>query len=107
MEKRKIVIAKIGELPQGKMKRFKLGFRNALLAHTVEGYKAYYDFCTHQGGQLRMQSEQTFQCLRHFAEFDVLTGARISGEAPEGSRLTPIPIEYEGDEIIVYWEIND
>ena len=106
MEERKILVAKTTEVAPDQMKRFKLGFRNALVVNSGGAFKAYYEFCTHQGGQLKMVNGQ-FQCLRHFSTFNLNTGERLAGEAPEGSKLGEIPLEIRGEEIFATWIIND
>lgn len=106
MAERKISLGKTTEISPGEMKRFKLGFRNALIVNTGAGFKAYYDFCTHQGGQLKIE-KNIFCCVRHQATFSVDSGARLSGQAPEGSKLGEIPITTEGDELFVTWHIPE
>ncbi len=103
MEERKIFVAKVTEIPAGQMKKFKLGFRGALLMNLGTRFKAYYDFCTHQGGALKIKDSQ-FECVRHFSTFDVETGARLAGQAPEGSALAEIPLVIEGEDIFVTWQ---
>ncbi|MBI4133419.1 Rieske 2Fe-2S domain-containing protein [Candidatus Uhrbacteria bacterium] len=102
MEERKVFVGKTTEIPAGGMKKFKLGFRSALVVAVGTRFKAYYDFCTHQGGALKIKDGQ-FECLRHFSTFDLETGARRAGQAPEGSSLTEIPLVCEGEDIFVMW----
>ena len=106
MEERKILVGKINEIAPGQIKRFKMGFRDAILVHTGGTLKAYYDFCTHQGGRLKLE-DGCFRCLRHGATFDIVSGARASGEAPEGSFLTEIPLRIEGEDIFVFWQLPE
>lgn len=106
MEERKIFVGKIEEAAPGKIKRFKLGFRNAILVHTDTGPKAYYDFCTHQGGQLKLD-DNCLRCLRHGAMFEVGSGARRAGEAPEGSFLAEIPLLIEGQDLFALWQLPE
>ncbi len=88
------------------MKKFKVGFRQALIINLGTRHKAYYDFCTHQGGALKIR-EGKFECLRHFSTFDMETGARLEGQAPEGSALGEIPLITEGDEIFCIWTLPE
>ena len=106
MEERKISVGKASEIGPNQMKRFKLGFRNALVVNTGNGFKAYYDFCTHQGGQLKVEGGE-FRCIRHFSTFKLENGERLAGQAPEGSKLGEIPLAIEGDEIFATWHIED
>lgn len=84
------------------MKKFKLGFRGALVVNLGTRFAAYYDFCTHQGGTLKIKDGK-FECLRHFSTFTLETGARLAGQAPEGSSLAEIPLILEGEDLFAMW----
>lgn len=103
----KLPVAKVGEIAAGTMKKFRYGFQNGI-AYNDEGViRAYVDFCPHAGGTFRLANGARFQCQLHAAEFDAHTGARLSGQAPEGSVLKPIPLHEEGDMIYATLEIRD
>lgn len=106
MAERKIFICKTTELGSGQMKKFKLGFRQALIVNLGTRFKAYYDFCTHQGGALKIKDGH-FECLRHFSTFDIESGERTAGQAPEGSKLGEIPLIVEGDDIFCIWQLPE
>ncbi|MBI4280741.1 Rieske (2Fe-2S) protein [Candidatus Uhrbacteria bacterium] len=99
-------MGKVQEIAEGSVKKFKLGFRDALATRLGGKLKAYFDFCTHQGGKLRLENGE-FHCLRHFSVFDAATGARTAGLAPEGSQLAEIPLVVEGDEVFAVQLISD
>lgn len=96
------MVCKVSELATGRMKSFQLGPRKALVVNTGDGFKAYYNFCTHMGGPLKVCGEK-FCCLWHHSEFDIKTGARLTGQAPPGTALATLPIVIEGEDIFVLW----
>ncbi len=102
----KCFVAKLDELKPGASKVFRYGFQNGIVYNDRGALKAYVNFCTHAGGPLQLQGA-TFRCQRHFAEFDPKTGERVSGQAPEGSRLIPISLSVENDEIVAWVEYKD
>jgi nitrite reductase/ring-hydroxylating ferredoxin subunit len=102
MNERKVLVCKTSALGAGQMKPFQLGVRKALLMNTGDGFKAYFNFCTHMGGPLKVCGEK-FCCQWHHSEFDIKTGARLTGQAPPGSKLQELPLAIEGDNIFVLW----
>ena len=61
---------------------------------------ALSSICTHQGNEVGLPSGGTITCPVHGSVFD-LSGNRIAGPAPDGSRLTEIASNLEGDKIIL------
>jgi nitrite reductase/ring-hydroxylating ferredoxin subunit len=102
MPEQKIFVCKTSELVVGQIKSFKLGIRKALVVNTGDGFRAYYNFCTHMGGPVKVCGTK-FCCQWHHSEFDIKTGARLTGQAPAGSSLPAIPITIEGEDIFVFW----
>lgn len=88
------------------MKKFKLGFRQALIVNLGTRHKAYYDFCTHQGGALKIRDGK-FECVRHQATFEIESGKALTGPAPEDSFLGEIPLIIEGDDIFCVWQLPE
>lgn len=101
----RFVVAAIGEIPVGGSKVFPYGVTGGIAYNDAGTVKAYMNSCTHAGGKLSLQ-RGIFECSRHFAEFDPATGARMSGQAPEGSRLTPLEVVEEDGKLVVYMELN-
>jgi len=105
--KRKLPVAKTDEIQPGKAKGFRFGFREGIAYNDNGTLKAYVNFCTHAGGPLSLVSPTTFKCRWHEAEFDPATGERRCGQAPEGTRLTPIELVTEGEQILAILELKD
>lgn len=97
MPTRKILVAKSADVAEGGSVSFRFGPRNGILMRRQGELVAFVNACTHMGGTLDPAPGCKLQCRVHEAEFDALTGARLSGEAPEGSKLQPIElIEEDG-----------
>lgn len=103
MEEQKIFVAKTTEIGPLEMKSFKLGPRPALIVNTGRGFKAYWNFCTHMGGTVKIR-DGCFKCQWHGATFDIPTGRALTGPAPEGSGLSELPVMVEGDDVFVIWQ---
>ncbi len=61
---------------------------------------AFLDVCLHLGGPMVCKDGQ-FECQWHQATFERETGRRLSGPAPEGSRLMRLPPQVE-DGVLKY-----
>ncbi|MSR85629.1 Rieske (2Fe-2S) protein [Candidatus Uhrbacteria bacterium] len=100
MEPRKILIARVGEIPIGRTKSFRFGIANGIAYNDQGMIKAYINRCTHMGGPVELTKDQKiFRCRWHQAEFDPITGQAIEGEAPKGTRLEPIKMIEEDGQI--------
>lgn len=100
----RVPLVAIDALPAHGLRHFRVGWRAVWVRRTAQGVTGFYDRCTHQGGALRVSGER-FVCSRHAAEFDTTTGQRLSGEAPEGSVLSPAALVVEAGQ--VYLELPD
>lgn len=115
MIRRKLPAFRVSELPPGKSASFRYGISNGIAYNDGGTIKAYLNACTHMGGTVVLKTLPgrsgcdgcVFQCVRHFAEFNPKTGERIAGEAPEGSALTSIVLEFEGDQAFAILELKD
>ncbi len=103
----KLPVAKMDEIAPGRAKVFRYGIQNGIAYNDGGVIRGYVNFCTHAGGPLELKSGCVFQCMRHHAEFDAKTGERLSGQAPEGSKLKPIELIQEGDQILALLELKD
>lgn len=103
----KLPVAKVGEIAEGTMKKFRYGVQNGIAYNDKGTIRAYLDFCPHAGGTFRLTNGARFQCQLHAAEFDAHTGARLSGQAPEGSVLKSIPLHEEDGMIYAFLEFRD
>lgn len=104
---RKIPVAKVGEVAVGKAKTFRFGVQNGIAFNDDGVLKAYVNFCSHMGGPTELVPSGVLRCRWHFAEFDPKTGERFAGQAPEGTRLKPIELVTEGNQIFGILEIRD
>lgn len=93
-------IARVGELSEGTTTSFTYRGRPAILIHDADGIHAYYNICTHDGGELELVGRD-LQCCQHGARFNPRTGKALCAPAPLDSKLTPIPIQITGDVITV------
>ncbi len=122
MIRKKLPAFRLSELAHGKSVSFRYGISNGIAYNDAGTIKAYLNACTHMGGTVVLKTLPgrsgrqdgqggcdgcVFQCVRHFAEFNPKTGERIAGEAPEGSALTPIVLEFEGDQAFAILELKD
>ena len=106
MEPRKILIARVGEIPPGRTKSFRFGFANGIAYNDHGTIKAYVNRCTHMGGPVELLKDQNiFRCRWHQAEFDPASGRAVEGEAPKGTGLEPIKMIEEGGQIFALLEI--
>ena len=96
--RRKLEIAKEGEIAEGRTKSFRFGTANGIAYNDHGTIKAYVNRCTHMGGPVELgktKGEPVFRCRWHMAEFKPGTGEAIEGEAPQGTRLKPIELVIE------------
>lgn len=106
--KRKLPIAHVGEIPIGRTKSFRFGVGNGIAFNDGGTIKAYVNRCTHMGGPVELDAKHgVFRCRWHASDFDPKTGKAIEGEAPKGTRLKPIEIVMEGDELMGILELPD
>ncbi len=106
--RRKLSVAKIGEVAPGRTKTFRYGHQNGLLYNDNGALKAYVNTCTHMGGPVELAAGGTIlRCRWHQAEFNPSSGEAIQGQAPVGTRLKPITLTEEGDQIFAVLELPD
>lgn len=105
--RKKILVCNKGELRPGETRSFEFGGSKGI-AFSDEGHVvAYINRCTHMGGPVSPCGGCTLKCSFHGAEFDARTGARVSGEAPEGTFLKPIELVTEDGAIYAILELVD
>lgn len=96
-----VKVARISDIPEGKLKGFEVGFNRFVIAHTADGFFALADECSHDSAPIadgRVRGSE-IMCTRHGARFDVKTGAVTAPPA-----IVPIdtfPLKVEGDDIYV------
>lgn len=85
-------IAKSEELVEGRGRPFSLeGYRIALVRHEGTVY-ALDDLCPHADASIAFGPVENgcIACPWHYAEFDLKTGAVLSGPSPRGIRTYPV-----------------
>ena len=95
------LIISVAELAKQSAVSFVFAGKKSILLYNEGTIRAFENICTHKGGPTELE-KNTLVCQWHGATFSPLTGERLSGPAPRGSRLTPIPIaERSGDVYVV------
>ena len=92
-------VAKVAEIPPGKMKVVVLDGEEVVIANVAGTYHAFGNICPHEGGPLGEGelAGHTVTCPWHFTVFDVRTGAAL-----EGVTEAPVPtyeIQVAGNEV--------
>ncbi|MCC7357422.1 Rieske (2Fe-2S) protein [Candidatus Uhrbacteria bacterium] len=101
-------VARVGEIAPGSAKSFRFGVKNGIAFNDNGTIIAFENFCTHSGGQVDLHAASNqFVCRLHGACFDVKSGERLSGQAPENTRLKPISLIEKDGMILAILEIND
>ena len=95
-----VTVARVGEIPQGKGRRFTLGDREIALFHVEGRYYALDDRCPHMGASLAVGAvqEETVVCLRHLWAFRLSDGSCLDAPALKAETFE---VRVEGDEIRV------
>jgi nitrite reductase/ring-hydroxylating ferredoxin subunit len=76
-----VKVGELSEVPVGKMKMFKVGEKEYLVANVSGNYYAIGNRCTHASADLSQGSLEgnIVTCPKHKSKFDVTTGKVISG----------------------------
>ena len=76
-----VKVGELSEVPVGKMKMFKVGEKEYLVANGSGNYYASGNRCTHASADLSQGSLEgnIVTCPKHKSKFDVTTGKVISG----------------------------
>jgi NAD(P)H-dependent nitrite reductase small subunit len=95
-----VTVARVGEIPEGKGRRFTLAEREIALFHVQGRYYALSDRCPHMGASLAVGAvqEETVVCLRHLWAFRLSDGSCL--DAPH-LRAETFEVRVEGEEIRV------
>ncbi|MDZ4723162.1 MAG: Rieske 2Fe-2S domain-containing protein [candidate division Zixibacteria bacterium] len=94
-------IASTEDIPQGKLKAFEVNHVLIVVAHTVDGFYAVADECTHDSEPIhtgRIRGNE-IMCSRHGARFDLKTGAVTA--PPAVVPIDTYELKIEGEEIFV------
>ena len=92
-------IARIADVPKGRMLEVTVGARNIVLCHTREGWFAVDNICTHAYAKLsegRLRKIRLI-CPLHGASFDCRTGAAIG--PPAVAPLATYAVRLTGEDV--------
>ena len=99
MAERFIKIAKVDELPTGKMRRVTIGERRILLANVGGHFYATDDTCTHEDASLStgFLKGEWVKCPLHGSRFNVCTGEVV--DEPAEVNLRTYAVRVDGNDI--------
>jgi nitrite reductase/ring-hydroxylating ferredoxin subunit len=103
-----IKVGEQSEVPAGKMKMFKVGEKEYLVANVNGNYYAIGNRCTHTKADLSQGSLEgsIVTCQKHKSKFDVTTGKAISGPKmllmhPKINNEPSYEVKVEGNAILL------
>lgn len=97
-----VVVCKAGEIPDGRIKVFKVDGTEGIVIRVGDTYRACQRYCTHEKFPLefgRLSDPTTLRCTYHGAEFDLVTGEVKAPPAFKGIAVYPVRID--GDDVVV------
>lgn len=102
----KVMVAKLSEVPPGKMIGLDIQGKKLLLANVSGKLYAMDGLCTHMAGHLWEGGliGMTVKCPKHGAEYDLATGKSTKKPwLPFGKAfdLKTYPVSVEGDDVLV------
>ena len=94
-------IATVDEISEGTLKSFEVDHQKLVVAHTVDGFYAVADECTHDmapisDGEI---AGNEVVCPRHHARFDLSTGAVKA--PPAIVPIDTLELKIDGNDILV------
>mgnify|MGYP006131621151 CR=1 FL=1 len=92
-------VAKVDDIPQGKTLCVTVNEQDILICHTVEGFYAVNNLCSHAEAKLSEGKLKGCRilCPLHGAAFDVKDGSALS--RPASKPIASYPLNIEGDDI--------
>jgi nitrite reductase/ring-hydroxylating ferredoxin subunit len=93
-----VEVAKVNEIPDGKMKHFEVDGKEVLIANIAGKFYAISDRCGHMNALLSMGNltGTTVTCPFHGSKFDVVTGKKLTEPVltpPQG--MEPLPQSWQ------------
>ena len=101
-----VTVGKTGDAPVGEITEFEVEGAAIAIANVEGRFYALDDTCTHAGCSLAMGYLEgtTVTCLCHSSEFDVTTGAVLSGPAEQPARSYQVQVD--GDDLQIKIELR-
>jgi 3-phenylpropionate/trans-cinnamate dioxygenase ferredoxin subunit len=97
-----VKVCSVGELPDGRIKVFKVDGIEGVVIHVGDKFHACQRYCTHEKFPLefgRLKDANTLCCTYHGAEFDLTTGEVKKLPAVRGIAIYEVRID--GDDVLV------
>jgi nitrite reductase/ring-hydroxylating ferredoxin subunit len=96
-----VPVAKVAELPPGRMKWVAVNGERRVLANVGGAFYAISDVCGHRNAPLSRGKLQGYviECPLHFAQFDVRTGDLVSG--PVSTAVPVYEVRVRGDTVYI------
>ncbi len=94
----KVFVAKLEEFPIGTQKVIDLEDDFVLVVHSISGFWAIEDRCSHDDNELYggEVNENTIKCPRHGAKFDLETGKALCLPAVKAIKSFAVSLEPDG-----------
>ena len=94
-----VAVAKIGELPPGRMKWVAVARERVVLANIDGTFCALRDVCGHKNAPLSRGRlvGHLIECPLHFAQFDMRTGKLVAG--PVSADIPVYEVRVDGDTV--------
>lgn len=92
-----VAVAKTSDVLAGTVRTFDVGGKSIAIANVNGKFYAVDNVCTHDGGPLGEGQvyEESVECPRHGARFDVKTGRAVALPAVVPVRTYPVSVEGE------------
>jgi nitrite reductase/ring-hydroxylating ferredoxin subunit len=93
-----VEVAKVSEIPDGKMKHVEVDGKEALIANVGGKFYAISDRCGHMNAQLSIGNltGNTVTCPFHGSKFDVITGKKLTEPILTTSQeMEPLPQSWQ------------
>jgi nitrite reductase/ring-hydroxylating ferredoxin subunit len=92
-----IEVAKVDEIPFGKMKHVELNGKEIMIANPDGKFYALNDRCSHTNAPLSMGNIQgnIVTCPMHGARFDVMTGKKVSDPKFPSFETESLPVNLQ------------
>ncbi|MBI4126022.1 MAG: Rieske 2Fe-2S domain-containing protein [Deltaproteobacteria bacterium] len=97
-----MTVAKVKDVPKGKMIQVQVNGKDILLANVDGTIYAIENICSHAGGFLHegCLDGSTVECPLHAAQFSVTTG-KVSDDTPWAHDQPSYPVTIVGDDVCV------
>lgn len=98
-----LTLGRLEDFPKGDMRAFRIAGKQVGIAHIGDAYLAFSNECTHQYAYLTdgFLRDKEIICVRHWATFDLTSGACTEG--PGYDDLAVYPTRIAGEELQIEW----